>query len=323
MRIKSPLKTVFNVVAHRAPIEAQVIITRHCNLSCGYCTEYDKVSKPVPVETLKTWLDVLHRLRVVNIALLGGEPLLHPDLPEIVAYANRHSQVSLTTNGYLLKPKLIHALNDAGLSNLQISIDALHRDRSGFIQKTLEQIWPKLELLKREAKFDIHTNVVLCPETKSTFLETAERLHNLGCTVSVGLLHDGNGQAAIEGEDFQEIWANHFKKFAGYGDIDTQYGLSLLQGDRPQWKCRAGSRFLYVDEFGKVRYCSSQRGRWGKPITELTEADLREQHQLNKGCESGCSLLCVYRASQLDNAPIKTVTGLARTLTKGSIQLKK
>ena len=163
--------------------------------------------------------------------------------------------------------------------------------------------------------------MVLCPETKSTFLETAQRLHDLGCTVTVGLLHDGHGQAAIEGQEFQQIWASHFEQFAGYGGIDTDYGLALLGGDRPAWKCRAGSRFLYVDEFGKVRYCSSQRERWGIPITDLTEADLKEQHELEKGCESGCSLLCVYRISQLDNAPLQTVSGFARTLTRGNIQL--
>ena len=323
MRIKSPIKTVYNVLARRAPIEAQVIVTRRCNLSCGYCTEFDQSSAPVPLDDLKQWFDVLHRLRVVNISLLGGEPLLHPDLPEVVAYANRKSQVSITTNGYLLRRSLIHQLNDAGLSNLQISIDALHKDQSGFIQKTLEQLWPKLELLKKEAEFDIHTNVVLCPETKDTFLETAKRLHDLGCTVTVGLLHDGAGQVAIEGDAFADIWQSHFDNFAGYGGIDTDYGLALIKGERPDWHCRAGSRFLYIDEFGQVRYCSSQRDRWGKSILDLTEEDLTEQHNQVKGCEKGCSILCVFRDSQLDNAPLQTITGFAQTLTRGSIKLGK
>lgn len=64
---------------------------------------------------------------------------------------------------------------------------------------------------------------------------------------------------------------------------------------------------------GKVQLCSSQRGRLGKPITEYSVADIREQSRTYKGCESGCSLFCVFRDSQLDNAPLS----MARSLFQG------
>ena len=67
------------------PLIANLIVTRRCNLSCGYCFEYDKVSPPVPLETLKERIDHLARLRSVFVTLTGGESLLHPDVDQVVA----------------------------------------------------------------------------------------------------------------------------------------------------------------------------------------------------------------------------------------------
>jgi MoaA/NifB/PqqE/SkfB family radical SAM enzyme len=319
MRIKRPLSIPYNLLVHKSPLEAQLIITRRCNLSCGYCTEYDHTSPPVPLPELKARIDALHRLRVINISLLGGEPLMHPDLMEIITYGSRQAQVSLTTNGFLLKADLIQQLNAAGLSNLQISIDALHIDPSHYIQKSLQKLLTKLELLKQHATFDVHANVVLCESTKDTFQETVERIRAFGYYVSIGLIHNDQGQIQIQGDHYIQLWDQHFANHASHTRLDYDYGRQLLQGHQPQWQCRAGSRFLYIDEFGLAQYCSSQRHRLNKPITEYTPNDLREQFQQPKGCEAGCSLLCVYRDSMLDNQPLAVVQEAYQSLVNGSI----
>src|SRR2546427_633903 len=66
------------------PFLAQIVVTRRCNLSCGYCNEYDDHSAPVPFETLDRRLLKLHQLRTWVVCLTGGEPTLHPDLVRIV-----------------------------------------------------------------------------------------------------------------------------------------------------------------------------------------------------------------------------------------------
>ena len=72
----------------------------------------------------------------------------------------------------------------------------------------------------------------------------------------------------------------------------------LLKGTAP-WKCRAGARFLYVDEAGIVSYCSQRRGEPGVPLLTYTMEHLRSGRQ-RKGCEEGCTLSCVRRASAPD-----------------------
>ncbi len=319
MRIKSPLTTVKNLLFLKTPLEAQLIVTRRCNLSCGYCTEFDHQSPPVPLKDLKARIDALHRLGVINISLLGGEPLMHPDLLEIVEYANQGSQVSITTNGFLLKKDLIEKLNHSGLSNLQISIDALEVDPSDYIQKTLQKLISKLELLNAHATFDVHANVVLCESTKDTFKETVDQIRAFGYYVSIGLIHNDQGTVQIQGEDYLKLWDQHFANHSSHTTLDYEYGRQLLQGQHPQWRCRAGSRFLYVDEFGLVQYCSSQRNRLNKPLLAYTRADLKTQSNQAKGCEAGCSILCVYRDSMLDNAPVAIAKGAYQALLNGAI----
>src|SRR5579864_7668140 len=111
------------------PILAHIIPIRRCNLSCEYCNEYDDFSKPVPLKTMTGRVDHLARLGTSIVTLSGGEPLLHPELDEIISHIRKDSMIAgLITNGYLLTADRIHRLNRAGLDHLQISIDNVMPD---------------------------------------------------------------------------------------------------------------------------------------------------------------------------------------------------
>jgi uncharacterized radical SAM superfamily Fe-S cluster-containing enzyme len=85
MRKVRELAMVGHALAHTAhPVLAQIVPARFCNLSCGYCNEYDKVSEPVPLEEMYRRIDHLGRLGTAMIGLSGGEPLTHPHLDEII-----------------------------------------------------------------------------------------------------------------------------------------------------------------------------------------------------------------------------------------------
>jgi MoaA/NifB/PqqE/SkfB family radical SAM enzyme len=89
------------------PFHAQLVVIRRCNLSCGYCNEFDKTSDPVPKEVLKRRIDRLAELGTLALELTGGEPLLHPDLFELVGYATTKGfvQRKLISNAHLLSPR--------------------------------------------------------------------------------------------------------------------------------------------------------------------------------------------------------------------------
>ena len=320
MRVKNPLRTVGKILFQKVPIDSQLIVTRRCNLTCGYCTEYDSHSPEVPYELLVERIDALHRLGAINITMLGGEPLMHSRIGDLIRYAGRHSQVSMTTNAFLLSDATIAELNDAGLSNMQVSIDTLKPDKSRFIQKTLKSLLPKLRRLQKLAKFDVLCQVVLCDASKDDFHELLRELRQFKFNTSVNLLHDDHGAIEIGGQEYLDLWNSHFSRGRPISFIEQNYGQRLLSGQKPEWTCRAGSRYIYVDEFGKAQFCSAQRGRLNKDITTYTVEDLRYHAETKKGCESGCAVFCAYRASQLDNAFFSTLGAVVKGLRHGGFR---
>jgi MoaA/NifB/PqqE/SkfB family radical SAM enzyme len=320
VQVKNLLTAVPRVLFTNAPLDAQLIVTRRCNLSCGYCSEYDNVSEPVPTEELVRRIDALHRLHAVNITMLGGEPLMHPDIAELVAYAGRRSNTSVVTNGFLLRNNIIEALNAAGLNNLTVSIDTLHADPTRYIQKSLRSLRTRLERLQRLAKFDVHVTAVLCESSKDDFTQLIQEIDQFGFRMSVNLIHNSKGYVTIEGQPYLDLYEDFYRDGKPFTYLDYEYGKKLLQGERPDWKCRAGARYLYVDEFGNVQLCASQLGRLGKPILDYTSADLREQSKTHKDCEEGCSVGCAFRCSLVDNDKPQFVKSVLKGFVKGTLR---
>jgi MoaA/NifB/PqqE/SkfB family radical SAM enzyme len=86
-----------------SPWFTQLVITRRCNLSCTYCNEFDKVSDPVPLATLKTRAEKLKSLGAYSINLTGGEPTMHPDLVELIRFCRydlKFLRTSMISNGF-------------------------------------------------------------------------------------------------------------------------------------------------------------------------------------------------------------------------------
>src|SRR5437667_9131004 len=144
----------------RHPVLAHIIPIRRCNLSCTYCNEFDNFSKPVPTEEMFRRVDRLASLGTTIITISGGEPLLHPELDEIIRRIRRHGVIAgLITNGYLLTVERIERLNRAGLDQLQISIDNVHPDDVS--KKSLKVLDKKLQMLAEHAEFGVNMNSVL------------------------------------------------------------------------------------------------------------------------------------------------------------------
>src|SRR5215469_2280520 len=71
------------------PILAQIVPIRRCNLACTYCNEFDAVSAPVPLPEMLRRIDLLANLGTTIITISGGEPMLHPDLDDIIRHIRR------------------------------------------------------------------------------------------------------------------------------------------------------------------------------------------------------------------------------------------
>ncbi|WP_428377250.1 radical SAM protein [Lichenicoccus sp.] len=285
------------------PLLAQVVVTRRCNLACGYCNEYDDFSPPVPLADLLSWVDHLASLKTASITLTGGEPLLHPELDRVIRAARDHRMiVTMITNGFRLSRQWINRLNAAGLQGMQISIDNIRPD--DISMKSLSSVEGKLALLAAHARFKVNVNSVLGVTTERTqdvvAVATAAARH--GLQHSVGVLHDHTGTlkplSAAQMQAYEQV--TRISPSVVHGLNYWLFQKNLMHGQANDWKCRAGARYLYVAEDGRVHWCSQQRGTPGIPLLDYSIEDIRREYRTEKPCSPTCTLSCVHQMSMFD-----------------------
>src|SRR4051812_33499575 len=76
------------------PLLVHIVPIRRCNIDCGYCNEYDKVSDPVPTADMLAGVDALAALGTSVVAFSGGEPMLHPDLDALIDRIRRRGMIA-------------------------------------------------------------------------------------------------------------------------------------------------------------------------------------------------------------------------------------
>ncbi len=290
------------LLSTKHPVLAHLVPMRRCNLSCGYCNEYDKTSEPVPLETVKRRIDLLAGLGTSIVTISGGEPMLHPQIYEIFAHIRSHGMIAgLISNGYYMTKERIEKLNAAGLEYLQISIDNITPDEIS--QKSLKVLDRYLGYLSQYAKFHVSINSVIGGGIKNPedALIVARRAVELGFSSSLGIIHDRTGQL----KPLSENEARIYEELKGFGKRSwtrfNQFQDDLAYGRAHNWRCRAGARYLYISEDGLVNYCSQQRGFPGIPLENYTREDIVREFYTEKPCAKYCTIACVQQVAMIDN----------------------
>jgi MoaA/NifB/PqqE/SkfB family radical SAM enzyme len=290
------------VVSTDHPILVHLIPIRRCNLSCTYCNEFDDFSKPIAVDIMRERIDLLAGLGTSIVTMSGGEPLLHPQLDDIIAHMRKRGIIAgMITNGYLLTADRIKKLNQAGLDHMQISIDNVMPDDVS--KKSLKVLDKKLQLLSEHADFHVNINSVIGGgiHNPEDALVVSRRALELGFTSTVGIIHDGDGQLRPLSETERSVFLNIKKLEKRNYSRFNWFQNDIAWGRAHDWRCRAGARYLYVCEDGLVHYCSQQRGYPGKPLADYTVADIRREYLTEKGCAPYCTVSCVHQVSYFDS----------------------
>jgi len=302
-RLAREVESIASAVASMDhPYMAQIVPMRRCNLACTYCNEYDDFSDPVPIDEMLRRIDDLGRLGTSVITISGGEPLLHPELDQVIARIRRTGAIAgMITNGYLLMPDRIKRLNEAGLDHMQISIDNVMPDDVS--KKSLKVLDKKLQMLAEYADFHVNINSVVGggianPEDAQL---VSERALSMGFSTTIGIIHDGTGQLKPLGDRERKVWDNVRSMTRRSYTRFNKFQEAIASGKTNDWRCRAGGRYLYVCENGLVHYCSQQRGFPGVPLSEYTTEDVKREFLTEKGCAPSCTISCVHQVSYIDH----------------------
>ncbi len=287
----------------RHPVLAHMVVIRRCNLSCTYCNEFDDFSKPVPIAEMLHRIDLLAGLGTTVITITGGEPLLHPELEDIIRRIRRQGIMAvMVTNGYLLTPERIRRLNRAGLDRMQISVDNVQPD--GTSKKSLKVLDQKLRWLSQFAEFQvsIHSVVGASIQNPHDALAIARRAHELGLASTAGIVHDNVGQLQPLNPEQQKV----LEEIENLSSSPFSFALrnpwrkNLAHGLPNEWHCTAGGSHLYICEDGLVHYCMAQRGYPAIPLAQYTRNDIERESKAPKTCAPFCTIFCVQRVAFLD-----------------------
>ena len=120
---------MLRLVARGGPALCNIAVTNACNATCDFCNFANgKITRKdlrwIDGDRFQAALDILHARGIRYLSFFGGEPLLYPRLPELIAMSvEKGMGVAMITNGWLL-PSRINELSAAGLKTVFVSIDS-------------------------------------------------------------------------------------------------------------------------------------------------------------------------------------------------------
>lgn len=148
--------------------------TKRCNLSCEGCYSRNEANSDKTLEQIRSDLEVFTRnRRVDSISIAGGDPLVHPQIVEIVRMIARDFGLKpiVNTNGHALTPNLLAQLRRAGCHGFTLHVDS-SQNRPGWIGKTEEEHNELRERLARmvadEGGMTVHFNSTVFAHTLSS-----------------------------------------------------------------------------------------------------------------------------------------------------------
>ncbi len=280
------------------PIWAQLNITYKCNLDCSYCSEYDNSKDHVPFDDLTTRIDKIKALGALHTDLIGGEPILHPDLAKLMRYVTgRGMTTGMTTNGFLLTEDKLLELIDAGMGRIQMSVDAI-KPKEG-VPKSLKTLRKKIELVARHPIW-FRVNTVICDETIDEVEDVAKACWDLGVAINFSVMHEKG--RLVRRDNTPKIlerieWLKQQKQ-AGQ-PISTPFYLidyyeRALHGKPMDWTCQAGNKCFYVSAEGNFQFCYHVPSR--RKLMDVTREEIAG-YRGKKGCEENCGVDCVVHTS--------------------------
>jgi len=166
------------------PLGMLAELTHRCPLHCPYCSNPVELAAKRDELTTEQWLAVLDAARdlgVLQVHMSGGEPLLRPDLPELVGRASDLGcYVNLVTSGLGLTAARLARLVDRGLAHVQLSVQGADAERADRIAGAKAHA-RKIEAAEvvRAAGLPLSVNVVLHRanhDQVGALIELAERM---------------------------------------------------------------------------------------------------------------------------------------------------
>ena len=300
------------VLEDGGPGFCQFALNNACNARCGFCGfALDKLPRKdwhyVEREGALEAIDILYRQAVRYLVLTGGEPMLHPDLLEIVQRASGLGmKVLLVTNAGLLKPHRIRELAAGGLSSFIISIDAADADtheRNRGLPGVCDRIREANAVID---KLGLHSTASVTMSRLVDYEALPDFLKSLGfkaVTFSYPLTKlDSNFLSFSDSDLVNYSDAELLQAFGQVKALKKRFQVvnptasleemeRFVRGQEQRFPCLGGFQYFYLDWHLDLWRCHN----WDQPMCHIKDFD--GSQRVRDGCTK-CMIDC-YRDSSV------------------------
>jgi len=262
----------------RRPVLVNFEVTMRCNARCPFC-DYWKTSPEMKAREVASFVDAAKAFDPMMVTFTGGEPLLRPDLEDLVAgvdRAIRYKWMTLLTHGAMLSLERARALWAAGIGQFGISLDYLdeRHDRARGIPGLTARILTNAERIRAEG-MTVRFNTVIKDDNLDDIMPLVRAAEAMRVGVNLSVYTDfKNGNAAhrlgaahqVRLEALvQELLA--FKRARRGILSNSDHYLAEI----PRWvsgeltePCRSGQDTVHIDPYGGIRRCPDfpSDGHW-------------------------------------------------------------
>ena len=326
---RSGVMDLLRLVPQGGPAICNVSVTNLCNATCDFCNfAHDKgfVTDRRSLDASR-FADSLARLKeqagVRFVTFMGGEPLLHKNIVEMVQTATDMGvQPTMVTNGWLLPPK-VDALADAGITTLFISIDAadpLVHEKNRGLKGVCERI--REATAKLQARGVTVIASVAMTRLIPDYLALARFVKGLGfsaITFSYPRKAALGSNSLVWSEDSELVDMSTAELLAAFDGAESarsiipvhnpRAGLAdmrrRLTGQGERFTCHAGYKYFYMDWNYDLWRCED----WDKPISSVW--DFTPEKMMRDACQA-CTTDCYRDASIMLHFPVAIGDAFAR-----------
>ncbi len=300
------LRAIGSILADR-PLAVSYFVTNRCNFSCDFC-EYpsfntDKKRELSPHE-IEQMAKKLARAGVVVVAIIGGEPFVRKDLPEVVRALSRHLLVQINTNGWMMDEARARAIFAAGVHLVNVSLDssdeAQHdagRRQPGSFQRALAAARLLRDAPKIARDQCVGFESVLSARNQHQLGAMVDIARELGVRIYFQPISGGHVEGSLGGID--RVSDSIGTTLHRLKDANEHVGTSRAMIDRVATffrsgrapDCGAGRTMFNIDAYGRITRCEEQKKAYGdlrdldvdgiRAVCELIRADTKRD-----GCDT-------------------------------------
>jgi MoaA/NifB/PqqE/SkfB family radical SAM enzyme len=322
--IKKTASIASRALSRGKPQHAQCLVTRKCNYKCVGCNVWkEQDQRELSAAEIKKGMDILKKVGVVELVISGGDPLLRPDIDEIIDYAADRFITTVYDNGSMAAKK-VDALRKVDF--VAISIDSLNQAKNDEIKAVpgaFKNAMETVEYLHREG-VKVAVTPTISQKNLNEIVDITNYFTGKGipvwyCLYSYDTSRDSNqlfriGKANNEFvitdkqgmidlcNQLIEMQKKNKKILMTAKLMETMRDL-YSEEEKRDWKCHALQNFLVIDHLGRISGCHHHN--YVCSVFDLPakwkSAEFKELRSFYNGC-SQCNYLC-YIAYSLYTGP--------------------